>query len=127
MTPDTAVHIISQALWTTVLVCAPLLAIGEFIGIFWMVAMPEEFLFRGVLQRWIEGWTSSAVAGLVVASLLFGSVHLGFHGPFPNWRFSLTAAVMGFFCGLARRQTGGIQAGMVAHALTVAVWKMFLV
>ena len=103
------------------------LVVGTFFGILWVTALSEEFIFRGLLQPWIEGWTSSAVAGLVVASLLFGSVHLGFHGPFPNWRFSLTAAVMGFFCGLARRQTGGIQAGMVAHALTVAVWKMFLV
>ena len=33
MTPETAVHIISQALWTTVLLCAPLLAIGFAVGI----------------------------------------------------------------------------------------------
>ena len=33
MTPETAVHIISQALWTTVLVCAPLLIIGFAVGI----------------------------------------------------------------------------------------------
>ena len=103
-----------------------LLAIGTFFGILWVIAISEEFLFRGLLQPWIERWTSSPVAALAVTSLLFGSVHLGFHGPFPNWRFSTCAAVLGLFCGLARRQTGGIQAGMVAHALTVAVWKMFL-
>jgi len=33
MTPETAIHIISQALWTTVLVCSPLLLIGFAVGI----------------------------------------------------------------------------------------------
>lgn len=102
------------------------LVAGTFLGILWVTAISEEFIFRGLLQPWIEKWTSSPIAALVVASLLFGSIHMGFHGLFPNWRFSICAAVLGLFCGLARRQTGGIQAGMVAHALTVAVWKMFL-
>jgi membrane protease YdiL (CAAX protease family) len=102
------------------------LVVGTFLGILWVTAIFEEFIFRGLLQPWIEKWTSSPIAALVVASLLFGSIHLGFHGTFPNWRFSICAAILGLFCGLARRQTGGIQAGMVAHALTVAVWRMFL-
>ena len=102
------------------------LVIGTFLGILWVTAISEEFIFRGLMQPWIERWTSRPVVALIVTSLLFGSVHLGFHGPFPNWRFSIAAAILGLFCGLARRQTGGIQAGMVAHALTVAVWKMFL-
>ena len=33
MSPDVAVHIISQAFWTTVLLCAPLLLIGFAVGI----------------------------------------------------------------------------------------------
>jgi membrane protease YdiL (CAAX protease family) len=102
------------------------LVVGTFFGILWVTAISEEFIFRGLMQPWIERWTARPVLALVVTSLLFGSVHLGFHGPFPNWRFSIAAATLGLFCGLARRQSGGIQAGMVAHALTVAVWKMFL-
>ncbi len=104
------------------------LAIGTFFGILWVTAISEEFIFRGLLQPWFEHWTKSSAAALIVTSLLFGSVHLSmrFHGGFPNWRFSIVAAVLGLFCGMARRSTGGIQAGMVAHALTVAVWKMFL-
>jgi membrane protease YdiL (CAAX protease family) len=104
------------------------LVVGTFFGILWLTALSEEFIFRGLLQPWLEKWTSSPVLALVVTSLLFGSIHLSFHfhGTFPNWRFSIVAAILGLFCGLARRKTGGIQAGMVAHALTVAVWKMFL-
>ena len=33
MTPEAVVHIISHALWTTALLCAPLLAIGFAVGI----------------------------------------------------------------------------------------------
>jgi flagellar biosynthetic protein FliQ len=33
MSPDFAVHLISQALWTTVVLCAPLLLIGFAVGI----------------------------------------------------------------------------------------------
>jgi len=33
MTPEAAVHIIGQAFWTTVLLCAPLLMIGFTVGI----------------------------------------------------------------------------------------------
>jgi membrane protease YdiL (CAAX protease family) len=106
---------------------APLLAIGEFVGIFWMVAMPEEFLFRGLLQQWIERWTSSAAAGLIVASLLFGSVHLGFHNMFPNWRYAIVAAIFGACCGMAWRESRSIQASMVTHGLAAALYRIFFV
>jgi membrane protease YdiL (CAAX protease family) len=102
------------------------LALGTFLGILWLTCVSEEFVFRGLLQPWITRWTSSAVAGVIVSSILFGCVHLGFHGTFPNWRWAIVASVLGVFLALARRQTGGIQAGMVAHALTVTVWRTFL-
>lgn len=106
----------------------PGLGVGIFFGILWVTALSEEFMFRGLLQPWLERATSSPVAALVLTSLLFGSVHLPvrFHGEFPNWRFSMVAGILGLFCGMARRKTGGIQAGMVAHALTVVAWKVFL-
>jgi membrane protease YdiL (CAAX protease family) len=102
------------------------LAIITFFGILWVVSLSEEFIFRGLLQPWITKWTSSAALGIVISAVLFGSVHLGFHGAFPNWRWSIVASILGVFLALARRQTGGIQAGMVAHALVVTVWKTFL-
>jgi membrane protease YdiL (CAAX protease family) len=97
-----------------------------FLGVLWVVALSEEFFFRGVLQQWIADWTWNRTAGLVTASVLFGSVHLWFRG-FPNWRMALAATVLGLFCGLARERTGGIRAGMVTHALAVATWRAFFV
>lgn len=97
-------------------------AAGTFLGILWVVALSEEFFFRGLLQQWFEQWWGST-AGLVAASALFGSAHLGFR-EFPNWQFALIAGVAGLFYGLAFRKGGGIRAAMVAHAILVTVWRV---
>jgi membrane protease YdiL (CAAX protease family) len=105
---------------------APLWKIAAtFLGFLWVVALSEEFFFRGVLQQRMEEWTSSRPAALVVTSILFGLVHLGFAGKFPNWKWVLVATVLGWFCGHARNQAGSIRAGMVTHALVVTTWRAF--
>jgi membrane protease YdiL (CAAX protease family) len=101
-----------------------LLAVGTFFGTLWVVALAEEFFFRGLLQQWLTAWTRSEAAGLIGASLLFGSVHI-FKSPFPNWRFALMAALAGICYGLAFRRAHSIRASMVTHALVVTTWKVF--
>lgn len=95
--------------WETVL-----RTLGTFFGILWVVALSEEFFFRGILQRWL---------GLLGTSVLFGMAHLGFR-EFPSWRFAIVAGVAGVFYGLAYQRAGGIRAAMVTHALTVVTWRM---
>jgi membrane protease YdiL (CAAX protease family) len=97
---------------------------GTFLGFLWVIALSEEFLFRGVLQQWVEKWTWSRTAALAIVSVLFGLVHLGFRG-FPNWRWALLAALLGWCCGRARNQAGGIRAGVVTHSLVVATLRGF--
>jgi membrane protease YdiL (CAAX protease family) len=105
---------------------APLWKIaGTFFGFLWVVALSEEFFFRGVLQQWIEEWTGSRTGALAITSCVYGLVHLGFGGRFPNWRWVAVAAVLGWFCGHARNQAGSIRAGMVTHALVVTTWRAF--
>ncbi len=99
---------------------------GTFLGALWVIALFEEFAFRGVLQPMIERWTGSRAAALAIASVLFGLLHLPFRG-FPNWRWMLVAAVLGLFCGRARNQAGSIRAGMVTHALVITAWRAFFV
>jgi uncharacterized protein len=101
-------------------------ALGIFLGLLWVVALSEEFFFRGLLQQWLERWTGSAVTALVVAAILFGSAHLGFHRIFPNWRWAIVAGILGIFCGLAWKRSRSVQASMVTHALIVTVWEVFL-
>jgi membrane protease YdiL (CAAX protease family) len=102
-----------------------LLGIGIFPLILWVVALSEEFFFRGLLQQWLEQWTGNSNQALIVASLVFGAAHLGFHRTFPNWRWAIVAAILGLFCGLAWRKSRTVQAPMVAHALIVTVWQVF--
>ena len=100
------------------------IVIGIFFGALWVSSLAEEFLFRGVLQQWIEDWTGSARAALLLTSLVFGLAHLWFRG-FPNWRWVPVAAVLGWLCGRARNQAGSIRASVVTHALVVATWRAF--
>jgi membrane protease YdiL (CAAX protease family) len=115
--------------WATGLVHAgaimPPWKIGAtFLGVLWVVALGEEFFFRGLLQHWLSEWTGSQAAALIIASIVFGSAHHGFRG-FPNWRFALAAAVAGWFYGRAYAQAKSIRASMVIHALVVTAWRVF--
>jgi membrane protease YdiL (CAAX protease family) len=101
-----------------------IVAIGTFFGILWVVALAEEFFFRGLLQQWLVAWTRSEWAGLIAASLLFGAVHI-FYRLFPNWKLAALAALAGVCYGLAFRRARSIRASMVTHALVVTTWKIF--
>jgi membrane protease YdiL (CAAX protease family) len=105
--------------WRTVAVMA-----GTFCGILWVVALSEEFFFRGVLQQALSRLTNSNLAGLALASIAFGLVHLPFRH-FPNWRFSVLAGVAGLFYGIGYMRAGSIRAAMVTHALVVTAWRVF--
>jgi membrane protease YdiL (CAAX protease family) len=98
-------------------------AAATFLGILWVVALGEEFFFRGLLQRWLTEAFRSPWAGLAAASLLFAAAHLGFR-KFPNWDFALLALAAGAAYGMAYRQSGAIRAPMVAHALLVTTWRI---
>lgn len=97
---------------------------GTFLGIFLVVALFEEFFFRGVvLEALRKPWGDAAA--LFVSSLLFGLVHLWFRD-FPNTKFALLATSAGLFYGGAYLAAGSIRAAMVAHALVVALWRVVL-
>jgi membrane protease YdiL (CAAX protease family) len=100
-----------------------LVAVATFLGVLWVLALSEEFFFRGILQQQLSRSMHSEWAGLIVASILFGLVHLWFRA-FPNWRFALLATVAGVFYGLAYMRGRSIRPAMVTHALVVTTWKL---
>ncbi len=100
------------------------LAVGTFFGVLWVVAVGEEFFFRGLLQQWFGAWLKNEWIGLALASAAFGAVHLWWRA-FPNWRFAVLAGIAGVFYGLAFRQARSIRASMVTHALAVTTWRLF--
>ncbi|MEO8594258.1 MAG: CPBP family intramembrane glutamic endopeptidase [Candidatus Solibacter sp.] len=103
----------------------PLKLAGYVIGALFGTALAEEFLFRGVLQQWIEDWTWSRRTALILTSILFGAAHLWFR-QFPNWKWWIIAGTLGWFCGRARNQAGSIRAAMVTHTLVITMWRAFL-
>jgi len=100
------------------------LLVVTFLGMLWVVALGEEFFFRGFLQQLLGRGLHSEMAGLLVASALFGLVHLPFRA-FPNWRMAALAAILGLFCGLAFLRTRSIRAAMVTHALVATTFRLF--
>lgn len=101
-------------------------AAATFFGFLWVVALAEEFFFRGLIQQWLVKWTGSPWAAIALTSVLFGLAHLGYRA-FPNWRMAAMAAVAGWFYGQAFRQAGSVRASMVTHALVVTTWRALLV
>ena len=102
----------------------PLKLAGYFVGFLFGLTLAEEFVFRGVLQQWIEDWTWNRQAALLLTSILFGAVHLWFRH-FPNWQWVIIAGTLGWFCGRARNQAGSIRASMVTHTLVITTWRAF--
>ncbi len=99
------------------------LAIATFFGVLWVLALGEELLFRGVIERaFLTEWRSRWLA-ILVSAVLFGSAHLWFHH-FPNWQRALVASVLGIACGVAYAQSGSVRAPMVTHALVVTTGKL---
>lgn len=103
----------------------PLKLGAYFVGFLFGLTLAEEFVFRGVLQQWIEDWTWSRPVALALTSVLFGGVHLWFRH-FPNWKWVILAGTLGWFCGRARNQAGSIRASMVTHTLAITTWRAFL-
>jgi uncharacterized protein len=102
----------------------PLLLVGTFAGVLWVVALAEEFFFRAFLQQVLARRMHNETFGLLTASVLFGLAHLPFR-KFPNWRVAIIAGVLGLFCGLALIKARSVRASMVTHALVVTTWRMF--
>jgi len=87
--------------------------------VFLAIALPEEFLFRGLIQNALERLLSPRAA-LAVASLVFGLAHL------PDPRNVLLATIAGAAYGWVYRRTGRVTAAAVTHALVDAVWVLLL-
>jgi membrane protease YdiL (CAAX protease family) len=99
----------------------PFFALGTYFGVLWVVALGEEFFFRGFLQFVLMRRIGEA-AGLVLASVLFGVAHLAYRF---DWRFVALASVLGLFCGMAYLKARSIRAAMVTHALVVTAARLF--
>jgi membrane protease YdiL (CAAX protease family) len=99
-------------------------AVARTLGIFLAIGVPEELLFRGLLQNLLLRWTASPSMSLVLASLVFGIAHLN-NGPRPDPRFFLLATLAGAVYGQIYRRSGTLMAPALTHTLVDATWSIF--
>jgi membrane protease YdiL (CAAX protease family) len=102
----------------------PVSFVVSFLTILLTIALPEELLFRGLVQNLLQKTWGHSGRALVVTSIVFGLAHLN-NGPLPDWRYAVLASVAGFFYGRAYLQSGGLMAAALVHASIDAVWRGF--
>lgn len=99
-------------------------AVGRLMGLILFVGLPEELLFRGLLQEGFSRlWTPRI--GLGVAAVVFGLSHI-VKKPFPNWRYALLATFAGLAYGLVYQRTRKLSAAAVTHGTIDWIWSTFL-
>ena len=99
----------------------------ESFGIYLTIAIPEELLFRGILQNFLIKSLSSKrreLYGLLIASVVFGAAHLH-HAPVPNWRYMILATIAGIFYGNTYRRRGRVSASALTHTLVDTIWRFW--
>lgn len=99
----------------------------QFFGIYLTIAIPEELLFRGILQNFLAKSIARGSGGLyalLVASIVFGASHLH-HAPVPNWRYGILATLAGLFYGNAFRARHRLSAPALTHTLVDTVWHFW--
>lgn len=86
--------------------------------VFVATALPEEILFRSLIQNWLMQKFGSTTAVLILAALIFGCAHLN-NGPqpLPNWRYMILATIAGYAYGRVFQRASSATASMLLHAL----------
>ena len=86
--------------------------------IFCATALPEEILFRSMIQNLMMQRFGATNRTLVAASIIFGAAHLD-NGPqaVPNWRYMILATIAGFAYGKVFQRSTSVLASTGFHAL----------
>ena len=99
----------------------------QLFGIYLTIAIPEELLFRGILQNLLVKSITRGprgLYGLLIASVIFGAAHLH-HSPAPNWRYAILATLAGVFYGNTFRTRSRVSAPALTHTLVDTVWHFW--
>ena len=99
--------------------------LARLLAIYFLNALPEELLFRGLIQNLIEQRFGRDLRTLLAAAILFGLSHLNnttaFHHP-PNWPYVIMATLAGLAYGWAWRRSGKITGSAITHTLVNFIW-----
>jgi uncharacterized protein len=86
--------------------------------IFLGTALPEEILFRSLIQNLLMLRFGQGVRVLLLASFIFGCAHLD-NGPqpLPNWRYMILAAIAGIAYGRVFQRASSVISSAALHAM----------
>lgn len=111
-------HVPEQLSWTRVLTTYAVILAG--------VALPEEILFRGLIQNWLMQKLGASNRTLLVAAVIFGAAHFNNGpGPLPNWRYAILATIAGLAYGKVFQASSSVFASAFLHALVNTVRHTF--
>ncbi len=81
-------------------------------------ALPEEILFRSLIQNFLTLRFGEGVYTLMIAAVIFGSAHLD-NGPqpLPNWRYMILATIAGVAYGCVFRKSSTVLSSALLHML----------
>jgi membrane protease YdiL (CAAX protease family) len=96
---------------------------GDLIVILLFMAIPQELLFRGLLQNVLEKGLGRNRA-LMVTAVVFGLSHFN-QGMAFNWRFVLLATFAGIFYGRAWRDRCRLLPATLTHGAVNLVWILW--
>jgi membrane protease YdiL (CAAX protease family) len=90
------------------------------------VALPEELLFRSLIQNRLMQCLGESNRTLLAAALIFGAAHLN-NGPqpLPNWRYMILATIAGFIYGKVFQKSSSVLSSALLHALVNTVRRVF--
>jgi membrane protease YdiL (CAAX protease family) len=91
---------------------------GAFGAILVGTALPEEILFRSLIQNLIMLCFGAGWRTLLAAALIFGCAHLD-NGPqpLPNWRYMILATIAGVAYGKVFQRSSTVLSSAALHAM----------
>jgi membrane protease YdiL (CAAX protease family) len=101
---------------------APTQSAGRIISaagiIFAATALPEEVLFRALIQNFLMLRFGAGARTLLAAAFIFGCAHLD-NGPqpLPNWRYMILATIAGVAYGWVFRKASTVLSSAALHML----------
>jgi uncharacterized protein len=86
--------------------------------IFAGTALPEEILFRSLIQNLLMSRFGAGTRTLLAAAFIFGCAHLD-NGPqpLPNWRYMILATIAGAAYGVVFRKASTVLSSAALHML----------
>jgi membrane protease YdiL (CAAX protease family) len=94
------------------------------LGLLLFVALPEELVFRGLMQNLLTRQLQKPWLAIAISAVVFGSTHYN-NTASPDWRYLTLASVAGVFYGIAYRRSRSILVPALVHTLVDTVWILF--